>query len=196
MGPASRTRSRGICDVNFSRIATVASAEWSFTTRISPISGCRASDSTQAAMTPSSLRAGTMALMRGLSCISAWTIGLLSDQVSATRRKLYYSGYGIFAETARLGNLGNRSGRSGLFRSADLSPGRSVHRRKNRPGFCLDAQWQAGTPLRPAREGRCPEFLGELVPAVRRRNARAQSAPATHLFTRRYGARSERRRRS
>src|SRR5262249_35802425 len=43
-------------------ISPVASEDWSLTTRICPISGCPASDSRQAAMTASSLRAGTMAV--------------------------------------------------------------------------------------------------------------------------------------
>ena len=59
----SRRRSFGMLAMSPRTISAVLSVDWSLTTRISAISGWRASDSIQAAMDGSSLRAGTMALM-------------------------------------------------------------------------------------------------------------------------------------
>src|SRR5450631_1639529 len=52
--------------INSCTISAVRSVEWSFTTMISVISGCRTSDSTHAAIATSSSRAGTIAeILRG-----------------------------------------------------------------------------------------------------------------------------------
>src|SRR5580658_11289970 len=59
----SSKRKCGILAIRLCTISAVLSVDWSLMTRISAISGCRASDSTQEAMTASSFRAGTMALI-------------------------------------------------------------------------------------------------------------------------------------
>src|SRR5580700_9839781 len=61
----SSKRKCEILAIRLRTISAVLSVDWSLMTRISAISGCRASDSTQEAMTASSFRAGTMALIDG-----------------------------------------------------------------------------------------------------------------------------------
>src|ERR1700675_1074207 len=61
----SSKRKCGILVIRLRTISAVLSVDWSLMTRISAISPCRASDSTQEATTASSFRAGTMALIDG-----------------------------------------------------------------------------------------------------------------------------------
>src|SRR5205085_12174436 len=58
----SISRRFGISFMQLRTTSAVASEDWSFTTRICAISGWCANDSMQAAITASSLRAGTMAV--------------------------------------------------------------------------------------------------------------------------------------
>src|ERR1700676_131633 len=61
----SSNRRCGILVIKLRTISAVLSVDWSFTTIISGISRCSTSDSMHAAMTASSFRAGTMAVIDG-----------------------------------------------------------------------------------------------------------------------------------
>src|SRR5579863_8018247 len=79
-GVASITRSRGICFARSARTCAVPSDDWSFTAMICVISGCATSDSMHAAITASSLRAGTMAVTV-VSAEPEWVIFIRRLQV-------------------------------------------------------------------------------------------------------------------
>ena len=73
-----------------------------------------------------------------------------------------------------------------LFARPDYRQGEPSLRGSTPKGFSAHARRQTRASFRLARQSRPAELLGLVVPAVRRRSAFAESAPATHRAARRH----------
>src|SRR5271157_294630 len=185
----SRRRTWGNLDASPRTISAVRSEDSSLTTRISAISGCCANDSTQAAMTASSSRAGTMAEIRGELGAEPVMKGWKRPDFPP---EILYVIIAIYEyhppEIVCLRQHGICLCRAGVFHLAPLPARRIVGCRKDGLQFPNRTEWQERAPVRPARQSGRAELLGDVVPAVRGRNACPDPVEPAHRQQEWHGA--------
>src|SRR5271170_7676404 len=94
----------------------------------------------------------------------------LANRSHSIRRYRYYRMLGQRTETETEYRASARvhRGPAGAICASGLPPGRAEFAGFDAKGFFVHAGRQAHEAFRPAREGGAGEFLGDLVPAVRR----------------------------
>src|SRR5580692_6831238 len=125
-------------------------------------------------------------------------IQALANRSHSIRRYRYYRMLGQRTETQTEHWAGARVHRraAGAICASGLPPGRAEFARCDAEGFYFSAERQAHKPFGPARESGAGEFLGDVVPALRRGNSVIEGAAAADWVAWGHGAGRERGRRS